>query len=486
MQRITTNNSFIPSLIFFFFLGFYLFTTKGVIHIGDGMVNFQTTRSIAEDQTLAISCDIIEHFVVKSPNGRCYSKYDTGLPITAVPLYLLGKTFGGADPVDMYTVSAPKLWASMLGQIATAATCAVLYILCFHISKNELQAFSVAFLYGIATLAWPYAGLFFSQPLIAFLLTLAVTLLVIFPPTRTGAYFGAGLALGWAYLTRLDTLPLTIVIAVYVFYRWKQAEGNGRSLIKNIFLLGTPIFLAILAYIAVNILRTGSLTQVGYANEGWTTPFFTGLYGLLLSPGRGLLFYSPLTLFALIGLVKLWQQGWQAETTLIAGLVIMEIATYAAWWSWDGGKTWGPRFLVPTHALLMVGLLPWISKALPKIPFIIALLLGFVLQIVGVTTEIGIYLARTSFSYEETLFKWQASPILGQFQDLLGLKVSFLLANRGYGLFSTSELFLWLTICMVLMFGSLFLLRIRFSDSSLSIKSATTITNTQNTQESQV
>lgn len=483
MQRISTSSFYIPGLIFIFFSGFYLFTAKGVIHIADGMVNFQTTRAIVEDHSLEINCDILDDFVVENPNGRCYSKYDTGLPITAVPLYLLGQAIGGADPADMYTVSAAKLGVSILGQLATAATCAVLYILCLHISKNELQAFSVAFLYGIATLAWPYAGLFFSQPLVAFLLTLAVTLLVIFPANHTSAYLGAGLALGWACLTRLDTLPLTIVIAVYVLYRWKRELGNGRSLFKNIFLLGTPIFLAILAYGAVNVLRTGSLTQVGYANEGWTTPFFTGLYGLLLSPGRGLIFYSPLALFALIGLIKLWQQDWQAETALIAGLVGMEIVTYAAWWSWEGGQTWGPRFLVPTHALLMVGLLPWISKALPQIPFIIALVIGFLIQLVGVTTEVGIYLERTPFSYEETLFKWQASPILGQFQDLLALKVSFLLANRGYGLLSTTELLLWLAICMVLMFGSLLLLRTRFSDSSLTSEPET-ITSTPNTQES--
>jgi hypothetical protein len=471
MQRISTNSYYIPTLIFLFFLGFYLFTAKGVIHIADNMVNFQTTRSIVEDHSLAISCDIIEDFVVQSPNGRCYSKYEIGLPLTAVPLYLLGRAFGGTDPIDMYTVSTTKLWASMLGQIATAATCAVLYFLCLHISKNEMYAFGVTFLYGIATIAWPYAGLFFSQTLIAFLVTMAVTLLVIHTASHTGAYFGAGLALGWACLTRLDTLPLTLLIITYAIYRWKQEQGNGRSLLKNLILLIFPILLAVIAYIAVNSLRTGSLSQPGYANEGWTTPFFTGLYGLLLSPGRGLVFYSPLALFAGIGLIKLWQQGWRSESALIAGLVAAQIATYASWWAWEGGYTWGPRFLISTHALLMVGLLPWINKELPQFLLILAVGLSFIIQIIGVATETGIYLERTAFSYQETLFKWQASPILGQFQDLLDRKVSFLLANRGYGLLSTSEILLWLTVCLILMFGSLWLLRSHFSKNSYHIES---------------
>ena len=303
MQQSSTNRFFVPILTFFFFLGFFFFTTKGVIHIADGMVNFQTTRAVVEDHSLAINCDIVEAFIVKSPNGRCYSKYDIGLSVTAVPLYLLGRTLGGSDPADMYTVSTAKFLVSTLAQIATAATCAVLYILAFHISKNELYAFTLAFLYGIATIAWPYAGLFFSQPLIAFLLTVAVTLVLKYPPSHTGAYVAAGIALGWACLTRLDTLPLTFVIALYAFYRWKKDENSITILLKNSFLLGFPIFIAIIIYISVNALRTGSLTQFGYANEGWTTPFFTGLFGLLLGPGRGLLFYSPLALLAVIGLM---------------------------------------------------------------------------------------------------------------------------------------------------------------------------------------
>lgn len=458
MERITTKSYFIPSLIFFFFLGFYLFTAKGTIHISDNIVNFQTTRAIVEDGSLAISCDFLPDFIVARDDGLCFSKYDIGLSITAVPLYLLGRVLG-PDPLDMFTISFPRLSVSMLGSIGTAATCALLYILCLHISNDEQQSFIATILYGIVTIAWPYAGLFFSQTLIAFLLTLAVLLIIKYPPSQTWAYVGAGLALGWACLTRIDTLPLAAVVFIYVLYRWKQAQGNGRLLFKNLFLLGTPIFLAILAYLAVNAVRTGSLLQSGYANEGWTTPFFTGLYGLLISPGKGVVFFSPLAVLAVIGFVKLWQQGWRAETALILGLVITQLLFYSPWWAWDGGHTWGPRFLVSTHALLMVGLLPWISKSLPQLPLIIAIIFSFLVQLTGTVTEVVVYMRLSPFSWEEILFKWEASPIWGQFQHLLNRKISFLIANQGHGLLSRTEVFLWLIVCLALMITPLLLLR---------------------------
>jgi hypothetical protein len=463
MRRISTTSYFVPALIFLFFLGFYLFTTKGVIHIADGMVNFQTTRAIVEDGSLAVDCTIIDEFVVQNENGRCYSKYDIGLALTSLPLYLAGRLIA-PDPPDMYAVSIPKLFVSMLPQLATAVTCALLYVFALHIGGQETAAFGAALLYGTATLAWPYAGLYFSQPLIGLLLLLAVTLLVKFPPNHHKAQLAAGLALGWACLTRLDTLPLALLVLLYAAYQLWRSHSNIRQWALALLLLGVPIFGALVAYIGMNVVRTGSFWQFGYANEGWTTPFLTGLYGLLLSPGRGLVFYSPLAVLAAVGLWGLWRRGWRAEMLLIASLVAGQIAFYASWWAWEGGVVWGPRFLVSTHALLMVGLLPWLDGSWPKWPVVVTAVPAFFIQFIGMASEAGTYLQTSGYTYQETLFNWVASPILGQFRAILLRDYSFLLVNRAYGLLSTANLLLWLVVCLVLMFVPLWLLRGRFAE----------------------
>lgn len=466
MQRISTQNYFVPVLVFLFFLGFYLFTAKGVVHIADGMVNFQTVRAMVEDGSLAVDCGIVAEFVVRNENGRCYSKYDIGLTLTSIPFYLMGRLIA-PDPPDMYAVSAPKLFVSMLPQVATAVTCALLYVFARYIGGQETAAFGVALLYGLATLAWPYAGVYFSQPLIGLCLLLAVMLLLKFPPHHHRAQLAAGLALGWACLTRLDTLPLALLVLIYAAYQLWRGRSRARQWVLALFLLSAPIFLSLVVYMGLAGLRTGNLGQFGYANEGWTTPFFTGLYGLLLSPGRGLLFYSPLTVWAVVGWWGLWRRGWRAEMVLIASLVVAQIALYASWWAWEGGVVWGPRFLVSTHALLMVGLLPWLDGSWPK--WLVMVMVGccivpsFFLQFIGVATEAEVYLQTSGYTYQETLFKWAASPMLGQFRAILARNYSFLLANRAYGLLSTADLLLWLVVCLGLMFGPLWLLRGRFA-----------------------
>lgn len=462
MQQIATKNYFIPALVFLFFLGFYLFTTKGVMHLADGMVNFQTVRALVEDRSLAIDCSIIDEFVVRHENGRCYSKYDVGLPLTSLPFYLLGRLLA-PDPPDMYAVSAPKLFVSMLPQFAMAATCALLYLLALRLGGQETAAFGVALLFGVATLAWPYAGLYFSQSLIGLLLLLAVTLLILYPITHPQALLAVGLTLGWAVLTRFDTLPLALPVMAYAAYRLWRANSSlwqwGTAFLR----LGGPVLLAIVAYLALNGIRSGNIWHSGYTNEGWTTPFLTGLYGLLLSPGRGIVWYSPLSVLAAVGLWGLWRRGWQAEVLLIGSLVVGQVVLYASWWSWEGGIVWGPRFLVSTHALLMVGLLPWLDGEWPKWPVLATAVVAFIIQFIGMATEAGTYLQSSGYTYQETLFLWEASPIWGQFQAILARQYTFLLANRGYGLLSTRAMLIWLAVCLTLMFGSLWLLRGRIS-----------------------
>lgn len=447
-------NFLVPALIFCFFLGFYLFTAKGVIHIADGMVNFQTVRAMAEDRGLAVDCAIVDEFVVRHENGRCYSKYDLGLALTSLPFYLVGRLIA-PDPPSMEAVSVPKLAVSMMPQFVTAATCAVLYVLTRHISGQKTAAFAVALLYGTATLAWPYAALYFSQPLVSLLLLVAVTLLIIRPPSS----LAVGVVLGWACLTRLDTLPLALIILGYAGYRLWQPQGNRRQWMERLVWLAAPTGVAILVHLGLNFVRTGDVWQSGYANEGWTTPLMTGLYGLLFSPGRGLLIYSPLTVLAVAGLWNLWQRGWQAEIALIGGLAVGQLLLYAMWWAWEGGWVWGPRFLLSTQALLMVGLLPWLENKWPQWPVALTAVPAFIIQFVGMATEANAYLAQSGFTYQQSLFTWQASPIVGQWHDLLARKHSFLLANGAYGLLSAPALMLWVAVCLTLMFGSLWLLR---------------------------
>ena len=427
-------------------------TAQGILFVADSRVNFQVVWSLVEKQSLAIQCEIQEIFIQVSPSGKCYSKYDLGLAVTSIPFYLLGRALYGPAPPGADTISKAQMVAGIFTQFITAATCAVLYLFASHLSGSFKKAFDLVILFGICTIAWPYASQFLSQPFVGFLLLVAVFILVKGKENLTPSRFAiAGLALGWACFTRLDTVPLALITSGYAFYQLRQKSRPWYATCRFMAFLLLPILLAIIVYFVYQSIRSGQWLQIGYEGEGWDTPFGLGLYGLLFSPGKGLIFYSPLAILAFAGLRQLWQKGWQAEVALISSLFLVQLAIYAPWWAWDGGWTWGPRFLVSTQPLLIIGLSSWLNR--PKRSWLLLILatLSYFIQIIGVATDPINYLGMTDFTYEQTLFTPVASPIWGQLQDLRQLRVALFIANQGYGLFTEIEVTIFVLTCVLLM-----------------------------------
>jgi len=224
-------------------------------------------------------------------------------------------------------------------------------------------------------------------------------------------------------------------------------------------LLVIPVAIAILLYGLQNNLRSGSFLGVGYPGEGWTTPLWQGLYGLLLSPGKGLIFFSPLTVLGAFGLIGLWKKGWKAEVALVCGLFVAQLALYSTWWAWAGGWTWGPRFLVSTQAFLVLGLIPWLEDKRGRIAVALIATMGFLIQLVGMATDTADYMTRTSYSNTEVLFRPEASQLIGQLGDLFQRRIYLMAATQAYGMFSQMQTLLWILVSLLLMVVALILLR---------------------------
>jgi hypothetical protein len=389
----------VPCMIFVFFCGFYLFTAKGAIYLGDGLVNFQTVRSLVERQSLAVDCAISSEYTQKSQDGQCYGKYDLGLAVASMPLYYLARLFNGPAPAHPDALSLGKLFISTFNQLVTAATCAVLYLTALQLSDSRRQAMTLAFVFGLFTLAWPYSSTYFAQPLVGLLLLVAFLILCTCRSQSCGPYAAAGLALAYASFTRFDSVPLAVVICVYAWYRLMRHGISRRQGTLCMASLFSPIVLAVIAHCMLDYVRSGNALQLGYQGEGWSTPILTGLYGLLFSPGRGIVFYSPLVTLAILGLRKLWKRGWGAEAALIGGLIIVQLAIYAPWHAWEGGWSWGPRFLVSTQPLLILGLLPWIEQEGSKLSIVVLSSIAFTVQMIGALNNPVTYQTRTSYTF---------------------------------------------------------------------------------------
>jgi hypothetical protein len=107
-----------------------------------------------------------------------------------------------------------------------------------------------------------------------------------------------------------------------------------------------------------NYLRFGSPFESGYTQGkdaliGFSHPFLTGFFGQILSPGKGLIWYAPCLFLLIPTIPKFWRANKKVSIELSA-LIIPLILIHSKWWAWEGGWSWGPRFLLPALPLLFL------------------------------------------------------------------------------------------------------------------------------------
>lgn len=90
-----------------------------------------------------------------------------------------------------------------------------------------------------------------------------------------------------------------------------------------------------------------------------------GFAGLLISPSRGLLIYTPVVLLAIPGFLKLnkIKDPGIRRFLYVAGIAVFaEVLLYSSWEQWQGGYSYGPRFLMVIQPVLAIYIALFLSE----------------------------------------------------------------------------------------------------------------------------
>jgi hypothetical protein len=128
----------------------------------------------------------------------------------------------------------------------------------------------------------------------------------------------------------------------------------------------------------------------GYAVAVLNGSIWPGLIGLYLSPGRGLLIYTPVAIFALCALLPgaaaLRRQHHLLAVAAVAFIILesLVISRSIMWW---GGYCWGPRLLTelaPPLIVLMALGVSVIDRPWPRRAFAVLAVYSVLIQGIGV------------------------------------------------------------------------------------------------------
>lgn len=295
-----------------------------------------------------------------APNGQRYPLYTHAQPLLQAPLYLIVRLMvGGAD--SLQAIAMLRFGVSLLNPIILALTGWLMALFGRRLGFSDRLSVALGVTYSLGTMALVYAHTNFSDPTLGLLITLAAYggfRARSEPATRW--YALVGVACGTAVYLRERSLILIPVLLGYAVI------GRPRPAVRMLAALLLPVAIGGGLLGAWNWLRFGTPLTVGYADwvpgTGFETPLILGLFGLLISPGKGVLWYNPIVWLGLPGFITLWRVR-RAEAVMITLLSITSLIFYALYSFWTGGWNWGPRYLLPLLPLWLIAMGPWLHAA---------------------------------------------------------------------------------------------------------------------------
>lgn len=323
-------------------------------------------------------------------DGRFYVYFAPGISLLATPLYMLGAQYN-------------------LGQIAAFSVISlfallnivVLYRICRDIFKLSIGPSLLApFIFSFGSIALSYANTLYQHHVTAFFITSSLYAVWKYRQEQKHSWLWAlyvwtcyALAIGIDYPNGVLMLPVMIYLAFSTF-PVKQTEKKVTVSIRLAGILTCISFVLITALHGYyNYVNFGSPTKlsgsiIGYGQyletkeEGTrkgeqllkklqdsknVSGFFKeenipfSPYTLLISMDRGIFLYAPIYILAVFGIFSVLRK-LNGELNAMLGTIGAHFFLYSSWGDPWGGWAFGPRYMIPSLAVLSIFIGIWLHK----------------------------------------------------------------------------------------------------------------------------
>ncbi len=351
-------------------------------------------------------------WMVPVPGGHVISLYPVVLPALVAPLYLPAAGYlhlrGWAeDRLDHIARIMEKLTASLLAALSAA----LLYLLLRRRAEPPV-ALLLTLAYAFGTTTWVVSSQALWQHGMAGLLVIGLLLLLTGPCTTRRA-LAAGLLCGLIAANRPPDAILAAALGAYGLF-W---AGRSRAVLLAL-AAALPAGLVLLYNFGVAGNIGGGYGLVGKATY-LKHDLLPGLGGLLLSPTRGLLVFSPFLLF----LVLAWRHPPRSPrerglTLAILAGVVLQLLLYAKA-DWRGGISWGARYMTDLLPLLLWMLVPVAAalRGFGRACFLLLVGVAVAIEAIGAfwytgVTDYAIFAADSGPHKLRPAWDWRNAPFI--------------------------------------------------------------------------
>jgi len=351
---------------------FFLFFSSGRLSGGDPNDQLKATMLLAATGSPSLSKEV-EWDVYnwnKAPNGRQYEAHDIGALVVMAPAAMVGNALRRSSVEEWF--NHPPFFvkaAAALSYALVAAAGAFFLFRLISLFQPARSAFLCSTAFVLTTPFWAFSRCGFDvlggASGVCLFLWGATRLHLLKDVKRSDLLLAIG-GLVAASSFRYSLLPALgcALLAVCWIRRRSFSASDALAAAGTCFLLMSPTFL-------YNLLRMGNplkpATMAAKYMEGMnalTGSPVEGLYGMLLSPNWGLLFYSP-QFCLLLATPWIWRRFTvhEKQMTLIwSGAAFAYLVPISFCVNWPGVVGWGSRYVVPVLPVIFLLFVTAVSR----------------------------------------------------------------------------------------------------------------------------
>lgn len=295
---------------------------------------------------------------------------------------------------------------------ATAGTAAVVFLAAVQRGHTRRTGLVLAGIFGLGTIAFPYARTYFRDPL-AMLFLACAWLCARRIAARAGNPLGsrsrplawvgfAAFCLAGVLAKNAVVIAIPVMLLEILISNWKNAriKIDGSFWRKFIIGLGSVCLIVALWFLVIpRIPLLARYTPAYYASLVkffFTTPrphFVQALAGPFVSAGKSIFLFSPVLVLALWSLIFHFRDAWSAWLYLLL-LVVFQALFYDA--AWSQLINWGLRFVLPAIPLLVMASGGTVEKLLKsrmgQLALVLLMIVSVFVQLLGVIAPVNQYI----------------------------------------------------------------------------------------------
>jgi hypothetical protein len=332
-------------------------------------------------------------FYLRKVNNHYLSAFPIMNTILSLPIFLVYVPF-----ITTISWDDVYLLSHLSGSFILSISCAALFYLFSRVLKSSSRiSYIVTAVYALATINLPLISqALWQHGAVQFFSILA---LIFFLRER---YLLTFMFLGFGILSRPTA---GIVFAVLFLFLYFSKKLNIKVAVST----AIGILIPILFFFSYNFIYYTDLSNQGYASQlgnSWLGNFPESLIGIWVSPSKGLLIYSPIFIFTLVGIWK----GYKKDNLVAISfwIILLHTLVLSKWKHWYGGYGYGYRMISDVIPFFIIPIWFLLENYYEKVKkgVLLTFIVSFIIQVSGLVFFDSIWHNAYDTGFKNTSWLW--------------------------------------------------------------------------------